>query len=50
MISDNALQCMFMVYEKGVVLVDAPEPLAQYIPKAIAEVTQIKYIGAIDFS
>ena len=38
-ITDNALQCMFMVYEKGVVLVDAPEPLAQYIPKAIAEVT-----------
>ena len=39
MITDNALQCMFMVYETGVVLADAPEPLAQYIPKAIAEIT-----------
>ena len=39
MITDNALQCMFMVYEKGVVLVDAPESLAPYIKKAIAEVT-----------
>jgi glyoxylase-like metal-dependent hydrolase (beta-lactamase superfamily II) len=39
MITDNALQCMFMIYEKGVVLMDAPEPLAQYIPSAIAEVT-----------
>jgi glyoxylase-like metal-dependent hydrolase (beta-lactamase superfamily II) len=39
MITDNALQCMFMIYEKGVVLMDAREPLAQYIPSAIAEVT-----------
>ena len=39
MITDNAIQCMFLVYEKGVVLADAPEQLAQYIPKAIAEVT-----------
>src|SRR5258706_9099139 len=37
MITDNALQCMFMVYEKCVVLVDAPESFAQYIPKTIAE-------------
>jgi glyoxylase-like metal-dependent hydrolase (beta-lactamase superfamily II) len=39
LITDNAIQCMFMVYENGVVLVDAPENLAQYIPNAIAEVT-----------
>jgi glyoxylase-like metal-dependent hydrolase (beta-lactamase superfamily II) len=39
MITDNALQCMFMIYENGVVLVDAPESLAQNVPSAIAEVT-----------
>src|SRR6478735_12326606 len=39
MITDNAYQSMFMVYETGVVVVDAPPPFAQYIPKAIAEVT-----------
>ena len=30
---------MFMVYEDGVVVVDAPPPFAQHILKAIAEVT-----------
>jgi len=30
---------MFMLYETGVVVVDAPPAFAQYIPKAIAEVT-----------
>jgi glyoxylase-like metal-dependent hydrolase (beta-lactamase superfamily II) len=30
---------MFMIYEEGVVLMDAPEALAKYIPSAIAEVT-----------
>jgi glyoxylase-like metal-dependent hydrolase (beta-lactamase superfamily II) len=39
MITDNAYQSMFMVYETGVVVVDAPPPFAQYILKAIAEVT-----------
>src|SRR5678815_4316881 len=39
MITDNAYQSMFMVYETGVVVVDAPPAFAQYILKAIAEVT-----------
>src|SRR5678815_1111376 len=39
MITDNAYQSMFMVYEKGVVVVDAPPPFAQNIRRAIAEVT-----------
>jgi len=39
MLTNNAYQSMFMVYEKGVVVVDAPPPLQQYILKAIAEVT-----------
>ena len=39
MITDNTYQSMFMVYENGVVVVDAPPPFAQHIPKAIAEVT-----------
>lgn len=39
LITDNGIQCMFMVYENGVVLADAPEVLVPYIKKAIAEVT-----------
>jgi glyoxylase-like metal-dependent hydrolase (beta-lactamase superfamily II) len=39
MVTDNAIQSMFMVYEKGVVIMDVPENLASFIPKAIAEVT-----------
>lgn len=39
MLTDNAIQCMFMVYENGVVLMDAPENLAPYIHKAIGEIT-----------
>jgi glyoxylase-like metal-dependent hydrolase (beta-lactamase superfamily II) len=39
MITDNAYQSMFMVYETGVVVVDAPPAFAQQLPKAIAEVT-----------
>jgi glyoxylase-like metal-dependent hydrolase (beta-lactamase superfamily II) len=39
MITDNAYQSMFMVYEKGVVIVDAPPPFAQHILQAIREVT-----------
>ncbi|MEP7377299.1 MAG: MBL fold metallo-hydrolase [Chitinophagaceae bacterium] len=39
MITDNAYQSMFMVYESGVVVIDAPPNFAQSIPKAIAEIT-----------
>ncbi|MFL5808394.1 MAG: MBL fold metallo-hydrolase [Flavisolibacter sp.] len=39
MITDNAYQSMFMVYEKGVVVVDAPPPFAQHILQAIRQVT-----------
>src|SRR5881227_3555278 len=34
MVTDNGYQSMFMVYDKGVVVVDAPTSYAQYIPKA----------------
>ena len=39
MVTDNAYQSLFMVYEKGVVVIDAPPTYAQYIRKAISEVT-----------
>ena len=39
MVTDNAYQSMFMVYESGVVVVDAPPSYSQYIPKGITEVT-----------
>jgi glyoxylase-like metal-dependent hydrolase (beta-lactamase superfamily II) len=39
MVTDNGYQSMFMVYETGVVVVDAPASYAKSIPKAIAEVT-----------
>ena len=39
MITDGAYQSMFMTYEDGVVVVDAPPSYASQIPKAIAEVT-----------
>jgi len=39
MITDNAYQSMFMVYEAGVVVVDAPPSFGGYFIKAIAEVT-----------
>jgi len=39
MITDNAYQSMFLVYENGVVVVDAPPPFAAHIRSAIAEVT-----------
>lgn len=38
-VTDNAYQSMFMVYESGVVVVDAPPQNTAYILKAIAEVT-----------
>src|SRR5215204_2250820 len=34
MITDNAIQSMFLVYDRGVVVVDAPQNLVAYIPKA----------------
>lgn len=39
MITDNAIQSMFLVYDRGVVVMDVPQNLAAFIPKAIAEVT-----------
>jgi glyoxylase-like metal-dependent hydrolase (beta-lactamase superfamily II) len=39
MLTDNAYQSMFLVYERGVVVVDAPPGYAAHIRQAIAEVT-----------
>lgn len=39
MVTDNAYQSMFLVYDHGVVVVDAPPSYAAHIPEAIAEVT-----------
>jgi glyoxylase-like metal-dependent hydrolase (beta-lactamase superfamily II) len=39
MITDNAYQSMFMVYETGVVIADVPPSFAGYISKAIATIT-----------
>ena len=39
LVTDNGYQSMFMVYEKGVVVIDAPPSYAQYINQAIREVT-----------
>ncbi|WP_200947026.1 MBL fold metallo-hydrolase [Lysobacter sp. Root494] len=39
MITDNAYQSMFLVYDKGVVVVDAPPSYAAKIPKAIADIS-----------
>jgi glyoxylase-like metal-dependent hydrolase (beta-lactamase superfamily II) len=39
MVTDNAYQSMFLVYDKGVVVIDAPPSYAAHIPAAIAEVT-----------
>ena len=39
MVTENVYQAMFLVYENGVVVADAPPTLAAAIPKAIAEVT-----------
>src|SRR5882762_6893793 len=38
LITDNAIQSMFLVYDRGVVVIDAPQNLAPHIPQAIAEV------------
>ena len=39
MITDGAYQSMFMTYDNGVVVIDAPPSYAAQIPKAIAELT-----------
>lgn len=39
LITDNAIQSMFMVYDGGVVVIDAPQAFAAKIPQAVAEVT-----------
>ena len=39
LVTDNAYQSMFMVYETGVVVVDAPRGYAKHIRAAITEVT-----------
>lgn len=38
-LTDNAYQSMFLVYDKGVVVIDAPQTYASLIKKAIADVT-----------
>ena len=39
MVTDNGYQSMFLVYETGVVLVDAPPSYSAHLRRAIAEVT-----------
>ncbi|MGH8602548.1 MAG: MBL fold metallo-hydrolase [Gammaproteobacteria bacterium] len=39
MVTDNVYQSMFLVYERGVVVIDAPPRYAAHIPQAIAEVS-----------
>ena len=39
MITDNAYQSMFLVYDSGVVVIDAPTNYSAHIPQAIAEVS-----------
>ncbi len=39
MVTDNIYQSMFLVYDRGVVVVDAPPGYASSLPQAIAEVT-----------
>ena len=40
MVTDNAYQAMFLVYDEGVALVDAPQSLASVLTKAISEITE----------
>jgi glyoxylase-like metal-dependent hydrolase (beta-lactamase superfamily II) len=39
MITDGAYQSMFLTYEDGVVVIDAPPSYASHIPEAVAQVT-----------
>jgi len=36
MITDNQIQSMFLVYDRGVVVMDAPQSYAAHIRQAIA--------------
>src|SRR5688572_12515410 len=40
MVTDNVYQSMFLVYDRGVVVIDAPPNYAKRIPQALAEVTR----------
>jgi glyoxylase-like metal-dependent hydrolase (beta-lactamase superfamily II) len=40
MITDNIYQSMFLVYDRGVVVIDVPPDYAAKLPRAIAEVTK----------
>jgi hypothetical protein len=37
-VTDNSYQSMFMVYDRGVVVIDVPPSVAAHIPEAIAKV------------
>src|SRR5262245_38684036 len=39
MVTDNTNQSMFMVYDKGVVVIDVPQSYAAHVKQAIGEVT-----------
>jgi glyoxylase-like metal-dependent hydrolase (beta-lactamase superfamily II) len=39
MITDNQIQSMFLVYDRGVVVMDAPQSYAAHIRQAVAEVS-----------
>jgi glyoxylase-like metal-dependent hydrolase (beta-lactamase superfamily II) len=39
MVTDNAYQSMLLVYDKGVVVIDAPPAFSAHLPQAIAELT-----------
>jgi glyoxylase-like metal-dependent hydrolase (beta-lactamase superfamily II) len=39
MITDNAIQAVFLVYDRGVVVIDAPQAYAAHMAQAIAEVS-----------
>ena len=41
LVTDNAIQSMFMVYDKGVVVIDAPQAYSAHLKQAIREVTDL---------
>ena len=61
MVTDNAYQSMFLVHDRGVVVIDAPHSYSAHLSTAIAQVTQqpitqvvyshshIDHIGGTDF-
>src|SRR5258707_14061746 len=50
MITDNAVQSMFLVYDRGVVVIDAPQSYATKIRQAIKEVAGDKAITHLIYS